>query len=217
MASSGIARRRAAARAEGSEQYLSRRQDLVKAAASVFRAQGLSGTSIDDIAKVAGVDRASLYYYFGGKKELFDAVVLEALVSNIEMAERIRDGSEPPEEKLVSLIKSLMTSYAEYYPHLYVYVQEDPSQLASTPTPRDGVDVLELQRRFDRALVDILQQGMDAGVFRTDISPRIAAYGIIGMANWSHRWFHPDGPVTAGEIGQAFAVLAINGLRVRKK
>ena len=217
MASSGIARRRAAAKAEASDQYLSRRQDLVKAAASVFRAQGLSGTSIDDIAKVAGVDRASLYYYFGGKKELFDAVVLEALVSNIEMAERIRDSSEPPEEKLVSLIKSLMISYEEYSPHLYVYVQEDPSQLASSPAARDGVDVLELQRRFDRALVEILQQGMDAGVFRSDVSPRIAAYGIIGMANWSHRWFHPDGPVSAGEIGQAFAVLAINGLRVRKK
>jgi TetR/AcrR family transcriptional regulator, cholesterol catabolism regulator len=212
--SSGIARRRASAKAEASEQYTTRRQEMIKAAASVFQAQGLSGTSVDDVARVAGVDRASLYYYFGSKKELFEAVVLDALVNNIEMAERIRDSDDPPDQKLGQLIKNLMISYAEYYPHLYVYVAEDPAQLARS-SPRGGADVLDLQRRFDRALVAILQQGIDAGVFRSDISPRLAAYGIIGMANWSHRWFQPDGPVGADEVGDAFARLAGEGLLAR--
>src|ERR1700754_4110828 len=111
MATSGIARRRAAAKAEGSEHYLTRRRELIKAAAVVFQTQGFAGTSIDHVAQAAGVDRATLYYYVGSKKELFEEVVLEALVSNIEMAERIRDGEGSPPEKLSALIKGLMTAY----------------------------------------------------------------------------------------------------------
>lgn len=212
MATSGISRRRAAAKIEATEQYAARRQELIRAAASAFKAQGLSNTSVDDVARAAGVDRASLYYYFGTKKELFDAVVLDALISNIEIAERIRSGDDRPIEKLGQLIKRLMISYAECYPELYVYVQEDPAQLRKTSKLHGGLDVLELERRFDRALIDIVQQGIDAGEFRTDVSPRVAAFGIIGMVNWSHRWFRPDGPVSAADVGEMFAKLACDGL-----
>jgi TetR/AcrR family transcriptional regulator, cholesterol catabolism regulator len=213
MTASGIARRRAAAKSDASEQYTTRRREMVKAAASVFQAKGLSRASVDEIAQAAGIDRASLYYYFGSKKELFEAVVLDALVGNIEMAEKISASSLPPQEKLVELIRNLMASYAEHYPDLYVYVQEDPAQL-SRSSGRGDIDILELQRRFDHALVDIIQQGIDAGVFRSDLPPRIAAYGIIGMVNWSHRWFTPDGPVGPREVSDAFARMATEGLLV---
>jgi AcrR family transcriptional regulator len=214
MASSEIAKRRAAAKSESSKHYTERRRELIKAAASVFRAKGLAGTSLDDVAKVAGVDRASLYYYIGSKKELFEEVVVEAIVANVEMAEQIRDGDDPPEEKLNRLVEQLLVSYGEYYPHLYVFLQEDATKL-DAPQRRDGIDMVELHRRFDRAVIAIIQEGVDQGAFRTDLPPRIAAYGIIGMANWTHRWFHPDGPVGADEVGRAFAKLAIEGLKAR--
>jgi len=207
MASSGIGRRRAAAKAEGSEHYVARRQHLIRTAASVFKAKGLAGTSIDDVAKATGIDRASLYYYVGSKKELFAAVVQDAVVANIEMAERIQASSEPADEKLSQLIRALLDSYATFYPHIYVFVQEDVSRM--------DVDIVDLQRRFDRALIGILEEGVKTGVFRADLSPRVAAYGIIGMANWTHRWFDPDGPLSAGEISDTFVKLATDGLRAR--
>jgi TetR/AcrR family transcriptional regulator, cholesterol catabolism regulator len=214
MASSEIAKRRAAAKSDASQHYTERRRELIKAAAGAFKAKGLAGTSLDEVAKAAGVDRASLYYYVGSKKELFEAVVMDAIVANVEMAERIRDSDAPPEEKLHELIEKLLISYGEYYPHLYVFLQEDAAHL-DPATPRDGVDVVDVQRRFDRAVTAVVQEGIEAGAFRSDLPPRIAAYGIIGMANWTHRWFHPDGPVGADEVGRAFAKLAIEGLRAR--
>jgi AcrR family transcriptional regulator len=214
MAASGIGKRRASAKAEGTEHYLARRRELVKAAAAVFKEKGLAGTSLDDVARAVGVDRASLYYYVGSKQELFDEVVLEALVANIEMAERIRDTEGPAQEKLERLIEELLVSYGAYYPHLYVFLQEDASKFGAGAR-RDGVDVLELYRRFERALAAIIRAGMDEGAFRSDVSPRIAAYGILGMVNWTHRWFNPDGPVGAEEVGRAFAAIATEGLKAR--
>jgi TetR/AcrR family transcriptional regulator, cholesterol catabolism regulator len=210
MATSEIAKRRAAAKADGSAQYVSRRRALIEAAAEVFKAKGLARTSIDDIARAAGVDRASLYYYVGSKKELFAEVVLEALERNIELAETISAGEDPPEQKLSRLIEGLIASYAAYHPHLYVFVQEDPLQLGAG---RAGRPIAELQRRFDRALIGIVEEGMAQGVFRSDLSPRIVAYGVIGMVNWTHRWFDPNGPVGPSEVGRAFAGLAADGVR----
>lgn len=210
MSNSGIGKRRAAARADGSTRYMKRRHAIVKAAAKVFNENGLAETSVDDIAKAAGVDRATLYYYVGSKNELFEEVVVDVLAKNVEMAEQIRDSSQSTDAKIQSLFEKLLQSYADYYPHMYVLLKEDASRLGSLGGPND---VRELQRRFDRALVAILQEGMDNNVLRNDVSPRLAAFGLIGMVNWTHRWFHPDGPIGPDEVARAFSLIAIDGLR----
>ena len=216
MTASGYSRRRAAAKANQSEHYVERRQALVDAAARVFQEKGLSGASIDDIAQAAGLDRATIYYYANGKQELFDEIVLDAFNANIEMAEAIRESDCPPAEKLSRVIESLLVSYAEHYPYLYVFLQENVRRLEPN-TRKKGVDHPEMYRRFERALEGIVQDGVDAGVFRSDISARLASYGILGMINWSHRWFDPNGPVDAREVGRAFARLACDGLVVRRR
>jgi AcrR family transcriptional regulator len=210
---SGIAKRRAAAKAEASEHYTARRRDILEAAAAVFRAKGLASTSIDDIAKAAGVDRATLYYYVGSKDELFRDVVIEAVVNNIQLAEKIAGSEDPPEEKLQAVIAGVMGSYAQFYPHIFVFLRED-AQSMSLPADKE-VDIVDLSRRFDRALMAIVREGVDAGTFRSDVSPKLAAYGIIGMLNWTHRWFDPDGLVDASDVARAFATMAIEGLRLR--
>jgi AcrR family transcriptional regulator len=210
--SSGISRRRAAAKAEASAPYRARRRELIEVAAEVFRRQGLAGTSIDDVAREAGVDRATLYYYVGSKNELFEEVVVEALVANVELAERIREAPAPPDEKLMDLLEAVIRSYAERYPQLFVFAQENAEHL---PTPNGAHDIRGLQRRFDRAVIGLIEQGVAQGLFRSDLSPRLATYGIIGMINWTHRWFHPEGALATEDVGSTFAELAVEGLRAR--
>jgi AcrR family transcriptional regulator len=65
---SGIGRRRAAALAEGGDEYQSKRRELIKAAATVFKQKGYEAATLNDIAELVGADRASLYYYVGGKE-----------------------------------------------------------------------------------------------------------------------------------------------------
>lgn len=208
----GIKKRRAAARAGGNERYVKRREAVLAAAATVFKQNGFAATSIDDIAKASGLDRASLYYYAGNKQELFNEVVLEVIASNVELAEEIRDRDAPTEEKIADLFRNLLQSYRDNYPHMHVFIQEDPAKIKV----RSGSnDFAELQRRFDRALIAIIQEGVDNGVVRDDLSTRLVAFGLIGMVNWTHRWFHPDGPVGPDEVSSTFSKLAIDGLRKR--
>lgn len=208
----GIKKRRADARAGGNDRYMKRREEVIAAAAKVFKDNGLAATSIDDIAKATGLDRASLYYYVGNKQELFEEVVIGVIAHNVEMAELIRNSSDGTEDKLRALFEGLLKSYRDNYPHVHVFIQEDLSRMGSR---KSSSNIEELQRRFDRALIAIIQEGVQKQVFRDDLSPRLAAFGLIGMINWTHRWFHPDGPLSAEEVARTFASLAIDGLRRR--
>jgi len=51
------------------------RERIIPAAAELFYRQGYQGTSLDQVAQAAGVNRGSLYYFFKSKKNLALAVI----------------------------------------------------------------------------------------------------------------------------------------------
>lgn len=50
------------------------RESILNAAEDLFSKHGFYGVTIREVAREAGVDTALIHYYFGAKKELFDAV-----------------------------------------------------------------------------------------------------------------------------------------------
>jgi AcrR family transcriptional regulator len=205
---SGIGRRRAAALAEGGAAYTERRAEIVAAAAQVFREKGFTATSLADIAESLGTDRATLYYYIGSKDELFHEIVRDA-------AEAIRDSTDSATAKLTRLITSLMSSYATHYPYLFVYIQEDLSKVSGGRSSWSR-EMRAINKRYDDAVIAIVKSGIEDGTLRTSTSARVIANGIIGMVNWTHRWYRNGDASMPGadEIGSAYAQMILNGLAV---
>jgi len=123
---SGIGRRRAAARDEGGAAYQERRTEIVRAAAEMFKKNGYRGTKLNDVAEAMGLDRASLYYYVGSKEELFHEVVGTAVETNADAAEQIATA-----ERLG--FDSIWTSEA-YGSAEYVPMDEKHPSTPSTPS-----------------------------------------------------------------------------------
>lgn len=213
---SGIGRRRAAALAEGDPGYAQRRSEVVAAGAQVFKAKGFHGATLTDVAQLLGTDRTSLYYYIDSKEELFHEVVRGAAEENARQAEIIRDGGEKADTKIRSLIMSLMASYARHYPYLFVYIQEDLSQVGDGRSAWSK-QMRAINKRYDDAVVAIVQAGLDEGSLQPVGSARVIANGIIGMVNWSHRWYRADaaGGPSAEEIGETFVGMLLEGLSRR--
>ena len=210
---SGIGRRRAAALAEGGAAYTERRAEIVAAAARVFREKGFNGTSLADVAETIGTDRATLYYYIGSKDELFHEIVRDAAEENAVQAEAIRDSNETSTAKLTRLITSLMASYAEHYPYLFVYIQEDLSKVSGGRSSW-AREMSAINKRYDEAIVGIVRSGIEDGTLQTATSARVIANGIIGMVNWTHRWYRNGDSSMPGadEIGSAYAQMVLHGL-----
>jgi TetR/AcrR family transcriptional regulator len=55
------------------------RQAILQAAEDLFAERGFAGTRLEDVAKVVGIRRASIVYYFRDKPDLYDAVLAEVL------------------------------------------------------------------------------------------------------------------------------------------
>lgn len=210
---SAIGRRRDRARSSGTDSYRERRREIARVAAQVFNQKGFRGTSLGAVAAALGTDRASLYYYIASKEELFDEVVREATEANVATAEAIGSSGAPAAEKLRTLVRELMASYARNYPLQYVYIRENLSHVAPERSAWSQ-HMRGLNRRYEECVVAIVQEGIDDGTFRPLASARVVAYGILGMVGWTNRWFVPDrSRETADQIGSAYAEMVLAGLR----
>ena len=199
---SGIGRRRAAAKVDKAPNYDKRRKEISEAAARVFNRKGFSGTSISAVAQEPSIDRASLYYYISSKEELFDELVREVSESNLKAAQNIRNSDQSPAEKLKSLIVQLMGAYAKNYPILYIYIRENLADVADSRS-KWARSMKQINHDYDEAVISIIQQGYDDGSFVNLGSAKVVSYGVLGMVNWTNRWFKPDhSDIDAQAIGE---------------
>jgi AcrR family transcriptional regulator len=211
MTVSNIAKRRSVAQRDGSEEYVRRRKALIVVGAEVFHTKGLNDASLGDVAEVAGVDRASIYYYFGNKYELFAEVINDAMSAYHIRVGEICDEKIPPYDRLKKLIKALMENYGSHYPHLYVYIRED--FLLDT-------DIAEsLRQELEAASAwaigkwrGVIAEGQREGSFQSPLPPGVLAQTIIGAVSWSYRWYEPNRGLDPSSVGEGLAQLLLDGL-----
>jgi hypothetical protein len=104
-----------------------------------------------------------------------------------------------------------MISYAQNYPLLYLYIREDLSNISGKRSEWSQ-RMRDHNRSIEQSFVGIVEQGFADGSFRRVGSARTVAYGILGMLNWTHRWYRPERSETAEEVGKTFAEMVLSGL-----
>ena len=209
MPTSGIDARRKAALRDGGEAYLARREEIIRAAAAIFRQQGFGGTTLLDVANALGTDRASLYYYVGSKEDLLHEIVRDALKVVLESAEAIKRSKISTREKIGALIESMVNNYVDNYPYISVYT-EDMGRIAREDSEW-AIDVVERTRTYEAVVHSVLQKGQRDGTLRKDIPVDLAALALFGMINWMHRWYRPTVEQSAAEISRAFTEIYLGG------
>ena len=210
---SNISRRRKTALEDGSTDYLAKRAELVEIAGRQFKANGFKATTLAEIGHKAGLDRATVYYYFGSKEELFRECLRVGVDANIAECERIfADDELPAAEKLRAVIKQLMFAYDQSYPHMYVYIQEEMSRITSEQSAW-AQRIVANTRIFEKIVLGLISELIATGEIRDDIAVSIAANAVFGMLNWTHRWYQPGGSHSADEISDAFCEIFFNGMK----
>ena len=182
-----------------------RRIEILKSAAAAFRRRGYHGASVDEIASALEMTKGNLYYYFRNKEEILFAChdysldVLLALMSEVEA------DSSRPDEKLRRLILA------------FIHMMLDELQGTALTLDLQALSPPLLKRviakrdRFDRGMRDIVQQGIDQGLFRAG-DPKMIGFAMMGAVNWITKWFDPEGPMSSEQIGQRFADYLVGGL-----
>jgi len=154
-------------------------QQILRAAMTEFADLGLGGARIDAIAERAGVNKRLIYYYFGGKDELFLAV-LEQTYADIREAERaLHLTALPPEQALRRLVAFTWEHYLAHPEFLTLLNSEN---LHRARHLKGSVRIREMNSPLIQTLGDLLERGRRDSLFRGGVDPLHLYISIAGLA-----------------------------------
>lgn len=182
-----------------------RRIEILKSAAAAFRRRGYHGASVDEIASALDMTKGNLYYYFENKEEILFACHDYSLDTLLKLLDEVRAEPIRPDEKLRRLILAFISIILDELQGTALTL--DLQALSPALMKR----VIAKRDRFDRGLREIIQQGIDEGLFRPG-DPKMIGFAIMGAVNWISKWFDPAGPMSSQEIGERFADYLVGGL-----
>ncbi len=183
------------------------REQLIGIAADLFESKGYDQTSMNDIAQAMGLGRSAAYHYFRNKEEILAALVESESQTPSHELEAIRAAPDlSATEKMRRAIESGVSRRLSAGSRFNLLSRLEPQ------IPAELRPIYDKGRRhiFD-LYVRLIEEGIASGEFR-DVNPKIAAFAVIGMANWTSRWYSPQGLMTPEQIGSLIADFAIHSL-----
>lgn len=185
-----------------------RRREVMAAAAAVFSERGYRAASMSDIAARLGMGKASLYHYVGSKEEVLIELYEEVLRENVIAARRVLESDRSALDALAEVLRDRVVYTCRHRDLVRVFFEEE----AELPA-RQQARLIAVRHEYEQTLLDLVARGEAAGEFSLPTTPRIFVNTILGAANWTYKWFRPDGPLTPEQLGDQMATALLAGLR----
>ena len=182
------------------------REDILEAAAQVFRQKGFHGASMKDIADAVNLQKASLYHHVSSKQEILLSILDRALELLLERISAITTQNISPDKKLQLMMREYMKILVDNQDLAAVLLFEHRSlereQHARHVPNRD---------KFESLWKDVLSEGVKGKIFKCD-DPALATRALLGIMNWTMTWYNPAGPLSTEQIADQYSNLILNGL-----
>jgi AcrR family transcriptional regulator len=185
--------------------FEARRAEIVEVAAQLFDREGYGGTNIQTIAAAAGLHKSTMYHYFRSKTELLVQIHNDFMELLFDQLNTVPRDEVPPDERLRSVVEhilGLMKTRRPYVRTFFEHYRELPSE------ERKAVGTK--RRRYERAVIEMITDGIAQGVFRP-VDPYYAAMTVFGSCNWAYQWFGRSGDLNAAS--EAIWDIVSSGLR----
>lgn len=141
------------------------REKILKAATRLFAKYGFAGTSMDDIADMVGIKKASLYHHFPSKHDIYNELINQTLKKIIEIF-RVSFSSGDIIKDARNFVKQIMFFIRENEEYVKILMRE----LLDENAP-----IRKLAQEYVPQILSfgsqILEEGKKQGVFKKDVDP----------------------------------------------
>ena len=186
------------------------KERLLRVATRLFARHGFEGTSVQDIVDAAGVTKGAMYHYYGSKDDLLFEVYHQVLSMQTSHLDEIAVGPGTAEERLRAAAGDVVQTSLDNLDDMIVFFRS-LHMLPEDKQTQVRAERRAYQEKF-RALVD---EGVAAGTFRSDISSDVVVHYFLSVVNQLGSWYKPDGALSPGQVGDLFTELLIGGLATR--
>jgi AcrR family transcriptional regulator len=188
----------------------SRKDVIVRKAATLFREKGYKAASMRDLAEAVGVEAASLYNHIKSKSELLHELVFSVANKFVLKMDEIESENISSLEKMEKLLRFHITEMIHNYEE--VYVSDREWKHLSDPY----LSNYQNQRRvYRKRIAAIIEEGMRNKEIKTIDAPTVVLiflHAVSGIESW-HR---STKKITAIELEQNMVTILIDGLKLIK-
>ncbi len=185
-------------------------KSILESARRLFARFGLKKTTMDDIAQQAGVGKATIYYYFRDKEEVFLKVIQKEADELLVRLEQAIAEYENPELKLKAMILERAVALAELVNLRWLNTAGDALRYQELAKERR-----RLSQREQKLLEQILREGKEQGLFSLE-DPNFTARSLSELISALERNFESLSPQEVKSRLEASLRLILDGIRARK-
>lgn len=178
---------------------------ILRTAARLFAANGYEATSLDMIADVLGMHKATLYHYVDNKESILYQCLLQSFADLDEVLASLDDRSVPPLERLRMFARRCALAQNNEFGRCLVLVGSRPLDIG----PSD--EIRKFQRRLDSAVRALVVEGIADGSVKP-CNPGLVAAMLFGALNWVPRWFDSRGALSLDQIVESFVDMLVSGI-----
>lgn len=178
---------------------------LTDVALRVFAEKGYDGSSMDDVARAAGITKASIYHHVSGKEALLERGLSRALDALFAVLAEPGAIAGDALARVRFIVRRVVETTLDLLPELSVLFRARGNSKVAR-------EAIERRRAFDRVVTDLIAEAQRAGDVRADIDPRLTARLIFGMSNSVVEWYGSGSSISRARLTDALVALALHGI-----
>ncbi|MFZ0199419.1 MAG: TetR/AcrR family transcriptional regulator [Candidatus Sulfotelmatobacter sp.] len=204
------------------ETVVDSRQEILRTAARLFQQRGYDATSMNDVAAALKLSKGGLYHHFQSKDEILFEIMNHAMeITDQRVLTPVRRIADP-EERLRALIRlHIEVVLSPRDREITVMLHENhplPPSLRKKINSRkkDYIHFLE------NLMAEVQKKSLQSESWQNKsrhpqhaklkVSPRAAAFALLGMINWIYQWYKPEGNLQAQNLIPQFTDLIFGGI-----
>ena len=201
------------------EATIDSRQEILRTAARLFQQRGYDATSMNDVAAALKLSKGGLYHHFQSKDEILFEIMNHAMDITQERVLNPVRGIADPEERLRTLIRlHIEVVLSPRDREITVMLHENhplPPALRKRINARKKDYVHFLENLMAEVQTEVQKEAQKEGRTRQaggKVSPRAAAFALLGMINWIYQWYKPEGDLQTHNLIPQFTELIFGGI-----
>src|ERR1043165_6063344 len=176
---------------------LSRKEQVIRKAAELFKDKGYAAASMRDLAQLLGIEAASLYSHIKSKEEILRSLCFDMATEFRKSLEEVEKQNVSASEKLRKGIVGHIQVMAKDLTASAVFMNEH--RHLSQPYLRQ---FLLLRINYINRFKDIIEEGVTKGEFKSNIDRKLAVMTLFSSLNWMPLWYDPGSNIDSLSLGQ---------------
>ena len=183
-----------------------RKEDIFRAASSLFSIRGYQATSVRDIARELDLQGGSLYSHVASKEDMLWEIVSRAADAFLTTVQPIAASREPAPARLTNMIAAHIEIVVARLSQATVFFQ-DWRHLGDDRRN----EIIRRRDAYEALYRQVIADGIAAGDLR-NIDPKLAAIALLSALNGLPGWYRSDGPWSNSDLASGYADLLLAGL-----